>query len=78
MECVKVNLLRHTGWILFSKFSDQNPGLSKDQFARAFEQQYRCKIYKDVNLDTYYMEFTPEQWTWICLQYPVDEFDIIE
>jgi len=78
MERVKVNLLRHTGWTLFSTFSDRNPGLSKDQFAQEFERQYRCKIYKDVDLDTYYMEFEPEQWMWICLQYDVDEFDIIK
>jgi hypothetical protein len=78
MECVKVNLLRETGWILFSKFSDSHPELSKNQFAQEFERQYRCKIHKDVNLDTYYMEFTPQAWTWICLQYDVDNFDIIE
>lgn len=78
MECVKVNLLRHTGWILFSQFSDKNPGLNKDQFTEKFEKEYRCKIYKDTDSDNYYMEFTPEQWTWICLQYPVDEFDVIK
>jgi hypothetical protein len=78
MERVKVNLLKHTGWTLFSAFSDRNPGLSKTQFVQKFEQQYRCKIYKDVDLDTYFMEFEPEQWMWICLQYDVDEFDIIK
>ena len=62
---------------MFSKFSDQNPGLTKDQFAEAFEQQYHCKIYKNVDLDTYYMEFTPEQWTWFRLHCNEDDFEFI-
>lgn len=77
MECVKINLLHGTGWNLFSKFSDQNPGLSKDQFSAAFEQQYRCKIYKNVDLDTYYMEFTAEHWTWFSLCHDVDDFEFL-
>lgn len=70
--------MKTTGWNLFSAFSDRNPGLSKTEFTRQFERRYRCKIFKDFNQDTYYMEFQPKDWIWLCLQFPVDSFDIIE
>lgn len=78
MECVKIDLLTGAGWRLYMQFSDSNPVLDRNLFAATFEKEYRCTIMHDVHLDNWYVEFTPEAWTWFCLQHDLDSFNIIE
>lgn len=77
MEYVRINILWRGGWNLVSKFSDANPHLNKVEFTKRFQNKYRCTLHKNINLDTYYMEFTPEQWTWFCLHHNDDDFEFL-
>lgn len=77
MEHIKVDILWRGGWNLLSEFSDANPNLDKQEFTRRFEKKYRCKLVKNINLDTYYIEFTAKNWTWFCLHYSIDQFEFI-
>ena len=74
MECVRVNLLQGGGWNLMSNFSDTHPKMDKDTFTRKFAQKYRCKVFYNSALHTYYIEWTPKNWTWFCLRYSIDQF----
>lgn len=75
---MKINLRKGTGWKLLCHFSDRHPDLSKNLFTELFEKTYRCRLYKDIHLDSYYMEFTPKAWTWFCLQHDINHKDIVK
>ncbi len=74
---ILVNMISGVGWMLFHELHEQHRNMPGDEFVKLFEQTYHCQVGYTITEATevkqpmkhFYMEFTPENFTWFQLKY---------